>query len=314
MIENRESVTAKLCSFARAYHSSFEHDRIFDDGLAFDMMGLDEFESIGRLIQHDFNFLKENSYYGFDRSVVGPVLTRYITPIPVSRIAFAEAELASFIAENPVCQYVICGAGMDSFSFRNTHRYVRIFEIDHPDTQKYKKEKIRQLEWHIPENVTFVPVDFSKDDMAERLLENGFDPKLPAFFAVLGVLYYLTPVIFEETLKKISSISKTYTEIVFDFPDETTFSPEAPSRVTELVSITKKLGEEMQHGYSTAEINRLLNGNGFVPCVHKTPEDIQKIFFSNRTDGLSAFENVHFVKAGKGKIYEKNSKLYHQSR
>lgn len=97
MIENQESVTAKLCSFARAYHSSFEHDRIFDDGLAFDMMGLDEFESMGLLIQHGFKFLRENSYYGFDRSAVVPVLTRCIMPIPISRIAFAEKELTAFI-------------------------------------------------------------------------------------------------------------------------------------------------------------------------------------------------------------------------
>ena len=218
MIENQESVTAKLCSFARAYHSSFEHDRIFDDGLAFDMMGLDEFESMGLLIQHGFKFLRENTHYGFNRAVVTPVLTRCIMPIPISRIAFAEKELAAFIEKNPVCQYVICGAGMDSFSFRNTHRNVRVFEIDHPDTQRYKKEKIRRLEWIVPENVLFVPVDFSKDDMAENLIKNGFDPDLPSFFALPGVLYYLTPSVFEETLKKISSVSAPHTEIVLTFP------------------------------------------------------------------------------------------------
>ena len=314
MIENQESVTAKLCSFARAYHSSFEHDRIFDDGLAFDMMGLDEFESMGLLIQHGFKFSRENAHYGFNRSVVTPVLTRCIMPIPISRIAFTEKELASFIEKNPACQYVICGAGMDSFSFRNTHRNVRVFEIDHPDTQRYKKEKIRRLEWIVPENVSFVPVDFSKDDMAENLIKNGFDPDLPSFFALPGVLYYLTSSVFEETLKKISSVSAAHTEIVFDFPDETTFLPDVSARIKELRLITEKLGEKMRHGYSTAEINAVLRKSGFAPVVHKTPEDIQKTYFSNRTDGLSAFENVHFVKAERRKHDEKNSKFYGQPR
>ena len=302
MIENRESVTAKLCSFARAYHSNFEHHKIFDDGLAFSIMGNDEFEETGWLIQHNFDVSKEKHRYHFNRAAVHPVLTRYIMPIPISRIAFAEAELASFIKKHPVCQYVICGAGMDSFSFRNSNPNVRVFEVDHPDTQKYKKEKIVRLGWKIPENVSFVSVDFSKDDMAERLIENGFDPNLPAFFAVLGVLYYLTPSVFEGTLENISTVSGAYAEIVFDYPDETTFLPQAASRIRELLFITEKLGEEMRHGYSTAEIGNALNKNGFVLSIHKTPEDIQELYFSNRTDGLSAFENVHFVKAERGKL------------
>lgn len=302
MIENRESVTAKLCSFARAYHSGFEHHKIFDDGLAFSIMGDDEFEEIGRLIQYDFDVSKENGSRRFDRSAVRPVLTRYILPIPVSRIAFAEAELDAFIKKHPVCQYVICGAGMDTFSFRNSNPDIRVFEVDHPDTQKYKKEKIARLGWKIPANVSFVSVDFSKDDMAERLIENGFNPKIPAFFTVLGVLYYLTPSEFEGTLEGISAISKAHTEIVFDYPDETTFLPQAAFRIKKLRFITEKLGEEMRHGYSTAEIGSALNKNGFVPSVHKTPKDIQELYFSNRTDGLSAFENVHFVKAERGKL------------
>ena len=302
MIENRESVTAKLCSFARAYHSSFEHHKIFDDKLAFSIMGNDEFEETGRLIQHNFDVSKENCRYRFNRAAVRSVLTRYIMPIPISRIAFAEAELTSFIKKHPVCQYVICGAGMDSFSFRNSNPDVRVFEVDHPDTQRYKKEKIKRLGWRVPENVSFVPVDFSKDDMAEMLIENGFDPKLPAFFTVLGVLYYLTPSVFEGTLKNISAISGAYAEIVFDYPDETTFLPQTVSRIRDLLFITEKLGEEMRHGYSASEIGSALNKNGFVLSVHKTPKDIQELYFSNRTDGLSAFENVHFVKAERGEL------------
>ena len=79
--------------------------------------------------------------------------------------------------------------------------------MDHPDTQRYKLERIKKLEWIIPENLTFVPVDFSKDSLKEKLLEKGFDPNLPTFTAILGVTYYLTLPVFEQTLKIISELS-----------------------------------------------------------------------------------------------------------
>ena len=65
------------------------------------------------------------------------------------------------------CQYVICGAGMDTFAFRNDDPKIKIYELDHPDTGRYKRERIRELEWNIPKNLVFVPIDFSKEDMTE---------------------------------------------------------------------------------------------------------------------------------------------------
>ena len=299
MIDTHESMTAKLCQFARAYHSTFERDKIFDDHLAFDLMGIDQYHEVGQLIANDFEIDDYDPNAGFRASSVRHALNKYISPIPLSRIAFSEWEIKKFSQKHEKCQYVICGAGLDTFAFRNTDPGISIFEIDHPDTQRYKLERIKKLEWIIPENVSYVPVDFSKDDMADKLIENGFDKNIPTMFSIPGVTYYLTLNVFEDTVSKISSISPLESRIVFDFPDETTFSENVGSRVRTLSEITAKLGEPMLHGYVPSEVIVLLEKYGFLTDIHKTPQRIQQIFFDNRKDNQKAFENIHFISAEK---------------
>ena len=304
MIERQESITAKLCLFARAFDSNFNHRKIFDDYLSFDLMGRTQYEEIGQLIENDFDLSKYDKNRWFCHKNIKDTLYKYILPIPLSRISFAEKELKKFAAQNTAgnnkIQYVICGAGMDSFAFRNTNENIRIFEIDHPDTQKYKKNRIHELEWIVPENLTFVPVDFSRDNLEEKLIESGFDTTLPTFTAILGVSYYLTLPVFEETLRIISDITPDGSRIIFDFPDDTTFSESQAKnhpRVMELAEVTAKLGEPMLHGFSVKEIENALERHSLKIDSHEAPEEIQKIYFSGRNDNLKAYENVHFVVA-----------------
>ena len=306
MIEEQESITAQLCLFARAFHSNYGKEKIFDDYLSFDLMGREQYEEIGQLIENDFDPEKFDRNRWFCHKNIKDILYKYILPIPLSRIKFAEIELENFAklkgAMGEKIQYVICGAGMDSFAFRNQIHNIKIFEVDHPDTQRYKLERIKKLEWIIPENLTFVPVDFSKDSLKEKLLEKGFDSNLPTFTAILGVTYYLTLPVFEQTLKIISELSPEGSKLIFDFPDERTFSEElkknAP-RVQELADVTEKLGEPMLHGFSTEEVKQALERNAFELASHYRPETIQDLYFEGRSDGLKAYENVHFIVAEK---------------
>lgn len=298
MIDTRESTTAKICSFVRAYHSSYAKEKIFDDYLAYDLMGKEEYEEIGRLSEQEFGLTTDAT--GFCGRAVYPLLDRYVAPIPLSRIAYAERELEAFAAQNGSCQYVICGAGMDTFSFRNTNPNIRTFELDHPDTQRYKLERIEQLEWNVPENARYVPIDFSQDDLGEVLAEAGYDPAVPSFFAILGVTYYLTLPVFEQTVRQISEISVPGNKIVFDYPDETTFTDGAAKRVRLLTQITAKLGEPMKQGSSYGEMRAALGRHRFAVETHMNPQAIQSAFFNGRTDGQQAFENIHFILAVKG--------------
>lgn len=310
MIESQESATAKLCSFARAYHSNFAKGKIFDDYLAFDLMGKEEYEEIGQLIEHDFRAELFDPSHTFCGANIREKLDRLISPIPLSRAAFAERELERFAFERGNCQYVICGAGMDTFAFRNTNGKISVFEIDHPDTQRYKLNRIKELGWNIPQNVRFAAVDFMKDDMLTELIKAGFDPLKTSFFALLGVSYYLAPSALGKTLCKIASASSFGSMLSFDFPDETTLSKNASERVGELSKITAFLGEPMKYGYSAEEISEMITENGFIINTHETPKNIQRRFFSGRNDGLTAFENVHFMLAQKGDSFNYSYALY----
>lgn len=126
MIEAPESTTAKLCAFARAYHSTYARKKIFNDSPAFDFMGLEQYEETGQLIGHNYQENLIDPNLSFHNSDIVDKLNRYLMPSPIFRAAFAGQALASFASRFPLCQYVICGAGMDTFIFRNINDNIRI--------------------------------------------------------------------------------------------------------------------------------------------------------------------------------------------
>ena len=122
MVDERESITAKLCAFARAWHSYYSREKIYDDYLAFDFMGKEEYEEMLEMIKEGLidseRLEKENAE---------KVIADYFLPIPLSRMHFNENGLAEFAKENGKIQYVICGAGADTFSFRNDNDDIEVF-------------------------------------------------------------------------------------------------------------------------------------------------------------------------------------------
>lgn len=290
MVDERESVTAKLCAFARAWHSNRAQEKIYDDYLAYDMMGKEEYDQMYDMISRGFT---DNGEV-FSRDDTEQIINEYIAPIPLSRISFTEKRLSDFAKANGKIQYVICGAGSDTFSFRNDDPDIEIFEIDHPDTQRYKLDKIAQLEWNIPKNVHFVSVDFEKERMTEKLIESGFDVNKKTFFSILGVSYYLTLDVFSETLAQIAKLSALGSVVVFDYPIK---SGEFPRRVYRLEKITECLGEVMQGGFDYNEVSRALYSLGFQIDTYMPPEKVQVKYFSGRSDNMRAFENVSLISA-----------------
>lgn len=289
MIESQESTTAKLCAFARAWHSRQEGSRIFNDYLAYDLMGEEEYDRMYALINSGFD---GSSHYSPEETE--QIIRTYMAPIPLSRLPFCEGRLAGFAAEYGDIQYVICGAGSDTFSFRNKNQHIEVYEADHPDTQAAKLAKIHSLGWQPGQNVHFVSVDFEKERMAEKLLASGFDPEKKSFFSILGVTYYLTLNVFTETLSQIAEISSPGSALVFDYPQRTGKFPE---RVKKLSEITALLGEEMRGGYDYQEVSRALYPLGFQIDTYLSPVGVQRQYFDGRSDGMRAFENVNLLSA-----------------
>ena len=254
MIDKHESITAKICSFVRAYHSAYSDDIIFDDNLAYDLLGQEDYVRVGQLIENSYDTGSYKKDALFDRNAIEQHVNEFLSPIPLSRIRYTEKMLGDFVKRNGKTQYVILGAGLDTFAFRNTDENIEIYELDHPDTGRYKKEKIKELELVIPKNVHFVSIDFNKDNLIDVLLNAGFDRTVPTVFSILGVTYYLTLEIFFFFLKMLDEITDSKAMVIFDYPDESTITnSDKNSKVFKLREMTAKLGEKMTYGYKTSE-------------------------------------------------------------
>ncbi len=295
MTTKNDLSTAKICAFARAYHSNFSRSKVFDDYLAYDFMGKEDYDDLHLRIETDELFHLTMG----KKSSAGDFIRHFLAPVMLSRICFAESKLKAFAAAHGPCQYVICGAGYDTFSFRNGNPDITIFEVDHPDMQATKRRRIEDLQWNVPNNVNFVPVDFEKDDFIQELLRSGFDPRQKTFFSILGVAYYLTLPVFAKTIADISTLSTQGSMVVFDYPDEDVHRDGFTGRIRKLAHMTERMGEKMRGGYRFEDLTDALFAEGFAMDDYLAATDIQKRFFSKNGDGLQALQNVYLISAQK---------------
>ena len=164
----------------------------------------------------------------------------------VLRLRYAEERLDDAIAEG-VGQYVILGAGFDTFALRrpDVADRVRVFELDHPATQRAKRERLRRLGLAPPPNLAFVPVDFEVDALDAALASAGFDATRPAFFSWLGVTYYLTLEAIRETLDRIAAGAGPGSFLLLDYKLPTSELPPARAVADQLDRFVARLGEPM---------------------------------------------------------------------
>lgn len=292
-------MTAKLCAFARAYHSENASCKIVDDYLARAIMGQRAYDEAERLVL-DLSAANRLPVpcCSADQPELCPLLRTYLAPIPLSRLAYTEDRLAAFARAHERVQYVICGAGLDTYSFRNENENVTVFEVDHPSTQAYKIVRARPLHAARPGSVRYIPADFTRDDLATALAEAGFDRAVPTFFAVPGVSYYLPHAAFEQLVRSIVRTMPPESVLMFDYPEASDGEAgDQTSRCRALASLTAQLGEPMAPWYTQAEVAQILKRHGLGMREHLAPSDIQAAYFDGRDDGQTAYENVHFVLA-----------------
>lgn len=282
------SMTARLCLFARAVHAQEEHP-VFNDTKAEELLEKKDYDQFSKRAQ---------SLDEYDERLLCRQVDCYFSPILTSRSAFTEDHVMNSAERNGRIQYVMLGAGMDTFAFRNQNPQIEIFELDHPYTQNYKKKRIRQLGWNIPEHVHYIPIDFTKDDIANTLKETTFDRSIPTVFSILGLTYYLSLDTFSSMLERISSLMKKGDEVIFDYPDPSGFQPSSDNRMKRLSKVTESLGETMQKGFTTDEIITVLNNHHLRVKEHLTPSDIQERWFQN-DERIKAFPCMHLMLAEK---------------
>ncbi len=298
-MNNKASITALMSSFGRAFHAENEEHPVFADYLAKGLMTEEEYAAVGSYIIGGARFFEPETdpEKQEPRELLRRLVNVHIAPSPLCRAAYTEQALKA-AALTGTGQYVILGAGLDTFAFREKEfsSKHRVFEVDRPPTQADKKERIARAGWTIPANLTFVPVDFAKDSLTERLIACGFDPSAKSFFSWLGVTYYLSEEAIGKTLAELSSLCADGSELVFDYPDESFFDA-AERRVQNTIMMAKAGGEPMQSSFSYSELEWLLKKYGFMIYELLTPGDIQRDIIGRAGAEMKAFEHVNYCLA-----------------
>jgi methyltransferase (TIGR00027 family) len=200
----------------------------------------------------------------------------------VIRSRFAEDRLAEAVSRG-VAQYVLLGAGLDTFAYRQPAwaRGLRIFEIDHPASQRHKRERLTAAGLPLPANLHFVPIDFEHTSLVEGLRGHGLDPAVPTFFSWLGVMMYLQ----REAIDAVLALVATFpagSELVFTFSQ-----PDAPGGPPNLVAArAAQHGEPWQTRFDPESLTHVLHQAGFSTVTLLTPEDVNARYLRGRSDGL----------------------------
>ena len=298
-MNNKASITALMSSFGRAFHAENEEHPVFADHLAKELMTADEYTAVQGYILGGAQFFEtEIDPAAWEpKELLRRLVNVHIAPSPLCRAAYTEQALKTAVLTGTE-QYVILGAGLDTFAFREKEFLSKhkVFEVDHPLTQSDKLERIARAGWMIPDNLTFVPVDFTKDSLTERLIAAGFDTKAKSFFSWLGVTYYLSAEAIGKTLTELSSLCADGSTLVFDYPDETFFDA-SERRVQNTIMMAKAGGEPMQSAFSYSELEKLLEKHGFLIYELLTPDDIQRNIIDKTGADMKAFEHVGYCLA-----------------
>jgi methyltransferase (TIGR00027 family) len=194
------SRTALRVAMQRAAHQLLDEPIVLEDPIALPILGA-ETEAAMREDPYQYN---EPMMRGLRASLV-------------VRSRVAEDELARAV-EQGIRQYVVLGAGLDTFAYRNPHKAtgLRVFEVDHPSTQQWKRRCLSDAGISVPDNLVFAPVDFEHATLAQGLAEAGFHSEQPTCFSWLGVTMYLTEAAIMGTLGFVASLPQG-SSICFDY-------------------------------------------------------------------------------------------------
>ncbi|MBU8826285.1 class I SAM-dependent methyltransferase [Mycolicibacterium goodii] len=265
------SRTALATAYARAYHQFADRPRILTDPLAALLLGVTA-ENVDEL----------STYPADHPAAVARDRPRRL--FFAARSRFADDAVTAAVARG-VRQIVVLGAGLDTIAYRNTHPDVHVFEIDHPQTQSWKRERLATNGIDIPPTATLVPVDFETQALASELETTAFTRTEPAVYVWLGVLYYLTSDAARATLEYIAGQAQPV-EVVFDYLQPAVTDEDR----TDLRARAERLartGEPLVTYVSPAEIHCQLADLGFTAIEDLTANELLRRYLAG-TPALDA--------------------------
>jgi methyltransferase (TIGR00027 family) len=264
METGRASKTALGVAIRRAAHQLADKPPVLDDPIAL------------RLVGEGYPRLMERALHPVGRDFRG---------FMAARSRYAEDQLAEAVARG-VTQYVVLGAGLDTFAYRNPFPALRVFEVDFPATQVWKRSMLEQAAIALPPNLVFVALDFEHQTLAEGLARAGFDFDTPTFFGWLGVVPYLTLEAFRATLSVLARMPAG-SGVSFDYAvDPEMLSPIGRVAFDRLAERVAAAGEPFRLFFTPEALNAELQRAGFQRIEQVGSAELNDLYFNNRADGL----------------------------
>jgi methyltransferase (TIGR00027 family) len=261
------SKTALRVALRRAAHQIHDSPVVFDDPIAVALLGPAYAEELRRTPLRD------------DRP-----FSIALRAFLVARSRYAEDNLRKAV-EGGVEQYVLLGAGLDTFAYRNSYAQLRVFEVDHPATQQWKRELLQRNRIAIPDSVTYTPVDFERQSLSSQLRDASFNHSAPAFFAWLGVVPYLTLEAFHGTVSFIAA-QPPGSGLTLDYGQPRAVLPLLERLAHDsLASRVEKAGEPFRLFFTPAEIASEFSR--FHSLEDLGSPEINARYFSGRADQLA---------------------------
>lgn len=293
-----ESLTAFVSCFARSYHATNSVKPIFNDFAAKKLLRPEEISFLTSIWTKAIYFFdpERAAFFCNEEEKLNWVMNTQCVPQLVSRAKYAEDQLLMAI-QRGVRQYVILGAGLDTFALRqkNLPQDFRIYEIDLPHTQTFKIERLKEMGISIPDNLKFVPVDFSSDSLQDELKKAGFDEQEWSFFSLLGVSMYLDSKDFLQLLTLVSKISPRGSSFVFDYLDETALTQYASKKMLQMREMTAQTGEKIKTAFDPLKLDYEIQATNMLLYENLSPEQIEELYFGNQDNDLHAFDHFHFA-------------------
>ncbi len=270
MIEAQPSRTALRVALRRAAHQL--HDApplVFTDPLAVPILGTAYKQELARTP-------------AAERRPFSAALRAFM----VARARLAEDALAAAHDRHNVRQYLVLGAGLDTFAYRNPFPDVQVFEVDHPATQAWKREMLTAASIPIPATVRHVPVDFEHHSLRDELLATGFNPEIPTMTAWLGVVPYLTLEAFRATISLLGTFAPG-SSLVFDYslPREA-LPPREQLMLDSMAQRVSQSGEPFRLFFMPDALHQELADAHLRVVEDLDSTAITARLFANRTDGL----------------------------
>lgn len=270
MREARPSATALRVAIRRAVHQLLDDPKVLDDPLAVRIIGSEAEER-----------LKSEAREHQTRA------SRSLRGFMAARSRFAEDELAQAMGHGAT-QYVVLGAGLDTFAYRNPYiaRGLRIFEVDHPATQAWKHRQLAAAGIPIPPSVTYAPMDFEQQTLADGLERANFQREQVTFFSWLGVTPYLSEEAFLATIGFIASMPAG-SGVAFDYA-----VPRSSLNFIEKLAfdaLSRRVaagGEPFRLFFDPAALSERLRRLGFTTVTDLDPECVNSRYFEHRADNL----------------------------